>query len=149
MGTTVKGIDGKSIDGVLKAPLWIKDGLKQEAIEFAEEFGKELNNGKLTTTQIRNFFGEVVKLRGSLSQDKFPASTERSFLMLKPKLAYAVKRHGNERTSPGIMDFQNVIQPAISAVLNGNTEKEKYERFINFADFFEAIIAYHRANGGK
>jgi CRISPR-associated protein Csm2 len=142
MATTVKGING-----VLQAPLWIRDGLKQEAIEFAEEFGKELNNGKLTTTQIRNFFGEVVKLKGSLSQDKFPVSTERSFLMLKPKLAYAVKRH--EKISPGITDFQNVIQPAISAVLNGNTEKEKYERFINFADFFEAIIAYHRANGGR
>ena len=59
-------------------------------------------------------------------------------LMLKPKLAYAAKRHGG-----GVDTLKEVLTQAIDRV--GNDQK-KFNRFV---DFFEAILAYHKAYGGR
>ena len=59
-------------------------------------------------------------------------------LMLKPKLAYAAKRHGG-----GVNTLKNVLTQAIDRVGN---DSEKFNRFV---DFFEAILAYHKAYGGR
>ena len=57
--------------------------------------------------------------------------------MLKPKLAYAAARNRN------VEELKDALTQAINQV--DNHEK----RFKNFVDFFEAILAYHRAYGGE
>lgn len=142
-----------NIDGVQKAPIWIAQGLDNEAIKYSELFGKELTaptmrkedgstynnkNEALTTSQIRNIYGEVQRL-------KMKGFNETSLLLLKPRLAYSTERKGTQ----GSKDFRKVIENALDAVLRGNDDKEKQTRFENFANFFEAILAYHRSFGGK
>jgi len=134
-----------NIDGVQKAPQWISNGLTTEAILFSELFGKELSpkgsggdKASLTTSQIRNIYGEVQRL-------KMKGFNQASLLLLKPRLAYSTHRKGTE----GSKDFRKVIEKALDAVLSGKDDSEKKTRFENFANFFEAILAYHRSYGGK
>ncbi|KAF0151020.1 MAG: CRISPR-associated protein [Ignavibacteria bacterium] len=139
--------------GFNKAVFWIANGLDVEAIQFAELFGKELTaptmknkegkeyknkNEALTTSQIRNIYGEVQRL-------KMKGYNQSGLLLLKPRLAYSTERKGTQ----GSKDFRSVIEKAIDCVLDGKDEKEKQIRFENFANFFEAILAYHRSFGGK
>jgi CRISPR-associated protein Csm2 len=52
---------------------WIKNGFSDETIEFASGFGEELTKGgermKLTTSQIRNVFGEIKRIQMRVSDD--------------------------------------------------------------------------------
>lgn len=132
----------KKIDGVTKSANWVESGLNKEAIEYAEEFGRELAR-TLSTSQIRNVFGEVrrIQMKG---QD---ATFESELILLKPKLAYARARKGTTGNE-GARDIEKVLGAAIDAVFAGDP-KSKYQRFENFANFFEAILAYHRSFGGK
>jgi CRISPR-associated protein Csm2 len=141
---------GAEINGPDLVPTWIANGLDQQAIEYAEIFGKELtgkedNNSSyrksgdaLTTSQIRNVFGEVkkIQMKGFVFSD---------FLLLKPRLKYSVARKQTE----GSKDFGDVIGRAIDTVIKGRDINEQKARFDNFVAFFEAILAYHRAYGGK
>lgn len=136
---------------------WISGKITQESVDFAKEFGKYLatvdswdevqKDGKtqkvcgaiLTTSQLRRFFGEV-KRQQTIGYE------ESSFVMLTPKLAYAVGRakkdkKGNVRYCK-IEDFFMVFEDAIKKV--GNSE-DKQKAFKNFISIFEAIVAYHKA----
>lgn len=101
-------------------------------VEIAERLGQQLKNGGLTTSQIRNIYGMVkqMEMRG------FDAN---EFVLLKPKLAYAAAR-ANER---GAQELKEVLTWAIDEV---GADAAKFARFV---DFFEAILAYHRAAGGR
>ena len=148
MATTLQ-----NIDGLQQAPLWISNGLNKEAINYSELLGKELTaptmkdragretlnkSEALTTSQIRNIYGDVQRM-------KMKGFDESSLLLLKPRLAYSTERKGTQ----GSKDFRKVIEKALDAVLNGKSIDEKKSRFENFANFFEAILAYHRSFGGK
>ncbi len=117
---------------------WITKKIDESAIAFADSFGNELNRDGFTTSQIRNYFGEVKRI-----QMKGLMTSESDFLLLKPKLAYAAKR-ANKR---GAISFQKVMNEAHEAVACSTPEAEK--RFKNFCDFLEAILAYHKAHGGN
>ena len=100
-------------------------------VKEAEQHGQQLARN-LTTSQIRNIYSAVKKMqmKGELDTHKL--------LMLKPKLAYAAKRHGG-----GVDTLKDVLTQAIDLV--GNDSK-KFNRFV---DFFEAILAYHKFYGGN
>ena len=101
-------------------------------VKEAEQQGQQLARN-LTTSQIRNIYGAVKKMQmkgGELDTHKL--------LMLKPKLAYAAKRHGG-----GVDTLKDVLTQAIDLV---GKDKEKFSRFV---DFFEAILAYHKFYGGN
>lgn len=101
-------------------------------VKEAEQLGKQLARN-LTTSQIRNIYGAVKKMQmkgGELDTHKL--------LMLKPKLAYAAKRHGG-----GVETLKDVLIQAIDFVEN---DSKKFNRFV---DFFEAILAYHKDAGGR
>ncbi len=112
---------------------WITDGLTDEAIKFADKAGKVLKDEGLTTSQIRNVYGEMkrIQLKGFDEQ-------KTAFLLLRPKLAYAKAR----AKSSGMRLFEPILQQAFSAVQT----KAHYQ---NLMDFMEAILAYHKAHGGK
>lgn len=124
----------------------IKNGITPEGVKFAEEFGTYLAEGPrdrqdrtkpLTTSQLRKFFGEI-------KRQQMSGYNQTDIILLKPKLAYAVGR-AKEKDPRGILkicDFNNVIAAAIDNVANKDD-------FKNFVQLFEAIVAYHKAAGGK
>lgn len=121
----------------------IKEKVTSVSVAFAEDFGTYLGkdeygavgrNGKptkaaskLTTSQLRKFFGEV-------KRQQMVGYKDTDFILLKPKLAYAV---GRADKNSKIRDFYEVMASAIDLVSN---EKE----FQNFIKIFEAIVAYHK-----
>ena len=121
----------------------ITDKVTDATVKFAQRFGSYLgtddsftNNGrtksaqnKLTTNQLRKFFGEV-------KRQQMSGYDVTDFVLLKPKLAYAVGRA--KQKDAKIRDFYMVISDAIDKVKNE-------QQFKNFIKVFEAIVAYHKA----
>ena len=125
---------------------WISNGISESAVQFAEKFGQylcDLQDGKrlgrmaMTTSQIRNVFGEVKRIQAKGYQKE-----KSSFLLLRPKIAYAEARVLAKTGKSRITDFRSVLDKAHMAV---SDEKQ----FQNFVDFMEAILAYHKAYGGR
>ncbi|MGB3619166.1 MAG: type III-A CRISPR-associated protein Csm2 [Catalinimonas sp.] len=113
---------------------WIDQQIDRDGIDYADKLGEYLKNEGFTTSQIRNVFGEVRRI-----QMKGYAENKTAFLLLRPKVAYAAKRAGKT----GAEAFKTVLDLAHNQV----TDDEK--TFQNFCDFIEAILAYHKAYGGK
>lgn len=113
----------------------ITEEITEKTVKFAEKFGSYLGKDevdrritKLTTNQLRKFFGEV-------KRQQMKGYDKTDFVLLKPKLAYAVGRTKGESK---IKDFYEVMSIAIDEV---KSEKD----FKNFIKIFEAIVAYHKA----
>lgn len=121
----------------------IQEKVTAVTVQFAERFGnflaeKEEQAEPLTTSQLRRFFGEV-------KRQQMTGYNPTEFVMLKPKLAYAVGRarqNGKKGKYQKIEDFYTVLSDAIDKVEN-STDKPK--AFRNFITAFEAIVAYHKA----
>ncbi len=105
-----------------------------EMIKACEGFGQYLKNNRVSTSQLRNAYGSMKKLE----MTGWNKTTQRQLLLIKPRLAYAAGRHG-----AGMEDLSNVVGYGIDAV--GESE----ENFKRFCQFFEAIVAYFKAAGGK
>lgn len=123
----------------------IKVKVTETTVKFAKRFGRYLgsNEGyeddrgrwhttveKLSTSQLRKFFGEV-------KRQQMSGYNETDFVLLKPKLAYAVGRAKAKQSKIG--DFYIVLSDMIDKVAN----EEDFKRFIKA---FEAIVAYHKAS---
>ena len=121
----------------------IKGEITEKTVAFARRFGSYLGtddkepdrNGKLrtvaphlTTNQLRKFFGEV-------KRQQMQGFNKTEFILLKPKLAYAV---GRADKNSKIKDFYGVISDAMDKVSDERS-------FKNFIRVFEAIVAYHKA----
>lgn len=132
-------------------PCEITEKITNETVEFAKRFGNHLGKddtkfdekrkknvverAKLTTSQLRKFFGEI-------KRQQMSGYNETDFVLLKPKLAYAVGRAKDANAK--INDFYYVISKAIDCV-KANNKEESEKRFKNFIKIFEAIVAYHKA----
>jgi len=140
-----------------KIPNWITSGIDKDCIKFTDEFGKHLCDldqrkraGRcgLTTSQIRNFFGEVKRIQ--LLPEKQRVSP---FVLLKPKMAYAAARVLQKNFNSRIKDFKAVVDKAYDAVeIKPNEDKEHIvdkDHFQNFVDLLESILAYHKVYGGR
>jgi len=121
----------------------ITDKITREAVQLAQENGHYLGTdgevrdprtgqmrrkGKLTTNQLRRFFGEV-------KRQEMQGYNETQFILLKPKLAYAV---GRDKGASKIDEFYQLMSPLIDAV----TDQKSFK---NFIQLFEAVVAYHKA----
>ena len=115
----------------------IREGQYQTLVKVADALGKDLQQRGLSTSQIRNVFGEVRRL-----QNRYDANR---LHMLRPKLAYMAARAG-----AGGKQLRDVLTRAVEEVFaNDPDEQTQRERFQRLVDFFEAILAYHRAYGGR
>ncbi|MEW6772696.1 MAG: type III-A CRISPR-associated protein Csm2 [Bacteroidota bacterium] len=119
---------------------WITHAPDDKMITFCDKIAKYLKEKKLTTNQIRNFFSEVVRIK-----ENGILKNRTEFLMLKPKIAYAAKRAGEE----GAFVFQKIMTKAIELTYEAENDQKLQERFKNFHALFEAILAYHKVHGGK
>jgi len=123
----------------------IVDGDAETTVRVAEELGQSLAR-KLSTSQIRNIFGTVRRIEMTWPEEpegaeekKEAEQARRELLLLKPKMAYQAKRERGR----GVQTLVNVLSEAIDLV-----EGER-QRFQHFVDFFEAVLAYHKAHGGN
>lgn len=133
-------IDKAIVDGEAKV-------LVATAQEIADQMviiknGKVDKNKSVSTSQIRNIFGTIKKTELSLSQDNVDEKYA-SLLLLKPKLAYVNGRHNKDGKKSSFTVMVSCLTYAID-ILQGKPERMK-----NFFNFFEAILAYHRAKGGE
>lgn len=125
---------------------WIQnqEGLPQSAIDWAKLFATSLatddvgrdSQKKMSTSQLRKFFGELKKIQAAGF-----TNSKTSFLMLKPQIAYAVGRDFNERHNPKtkIGSFYK----AFGFLIDDQKVLQK-DHFKNFVHLLEAVVAYHK-----
>jgi CRISPR-associated protein Csm2 len=118
----------------------ITKGDAKTLVECAETIGKTLAR-QLTTSQIRAIFGEVRRIEGEWesSEPARRAKASQNLILLKPKMAYRAKKEKGR----GVEDLVSVLSPAIDYV------GDSPDNFSRFVEFFEAILAYHKAHGGN
>jgi CRISPR-associated protein Csm2 len=122
----------------------IAQGNVDELVKTAEALGSELARS-LTTSQIRTIFGEVRRIEMNWTDDaERGQAAYRSVVMLQPKLAYQAKR---ERGA-GVSTLRDALDPCINEIRKAPEAKRRLY-FGHFVDFFEAILAYHKAAGGN
>jgi CRISPR-associated protein Csm2 len=142
-----KGIQSQWENGF--KPEWIEKEINSDTIEWCEKFGKYLAGKEhgnaypksaLSTSQLRRFFGAIKRIQYS-GYKNYP-----ELLRLSPMLAYAVGKDKNDKgeNTTRIVDFYTVIRKAIKTM--NNKGKEEFNRFVQIV---EAIVAYHKAAGGK
>ncbi len=117
-------------------------------VKKAQEIGKALKQADLKSAQIRNIFGTVRQIQATwplytgvgvdeTAYQEAEWAAYRQLQLLKPKLAYQAARN---RPVQGLAD---ILTPAIDEV---GADRGRFQHFV---DFFEAILAYHVAAGGK
>ena len=118
----------------------------RELVGWANDIGKSLKNQGLATNQIRSLYGEVLQIQAMWSMGSNQRELAlRRLVLLKPKMAYRARRERGK----AVQDLVSVLEPALDLVI---TEKDLGQQdlyFQNFVDFFEAILAYHKAYGGN
>ncbi len=110
-------------------------------VKWADSIGKYLASKEvgLTTSQIRSLFGEVRQIEAEWSIESRRAHAKRRLVLLKPKMAYRARKEKGKAVS----DLVDVLRPALDLV---NGKDDNFQRFV---EFFEAILAYHKAYGGS
>ena len=113
---------------------WITKEATPSLVEYAEEAGKFMAKNGLTNSKIRSIYGEIKRIQmGEFEKEKS------SFFLLKPKVAYAL---GRDEKNEGLKLFKLIFDKA-----SENVDSQK--SYQNFSNFIEAILAYHKAYGGK
>ncbi len=118
----------------------IAEGDPETLVQWAEDIGRAIAR-QVTTSQIRNIFGTARQIQLRWPND--PEGAYRDAVLLRPKLSYFAKREGR-----AMEDLRKVLTPALEMVSQG-PEAERQVRFNRFMDFFEAIVAFHKAYGGN
>jgi CRISPR-associated protein Csm2 len=114
----------------------------QELVEYAQQVADVLVKNNLTRAQIRNIFTEVRQIEALWGTSQRKEEALRRLSMLKPKLAYQTARTNS------LEKLKQVLSEAIDEVVKSPADK-KDATFQRFMDLFEAILAYHRALGGR
>ena len=114
--------------------LWITTGASPQLVSYAEQAGEFMAKHGLTNSKIRSIYGEVKRIQmGDFEKEKA------SFYLLKPKVAYAL---GRDEKNEGLKLFKLIFDLASQDVNDQKT-------YMNFCNFIEAILAYHKAFGGR
>lgn len=133
---------------------WITEGMDEDGVKFANDFGlylcdkrtpddKFVGRAAMTTSQIRNVFGEVKRIQAKAQGAANFQVYKSDFYLLRPKMAYAEARVLAKTQDSRIKDFRKIMEFAHKEV------KDSKENFQRFVDFFEAILAYHKFYGGR
>ena len=113
---------------------WITNEATKELVSYAEEAGKYMANNGLTNSKIRSIYGEIKRIQMGVFEKEKAA-----FFLLKPKVAYAL---GRDDKNEGLKLFKMIFDKCSNDVCNQKS-------YLNFCNFIEAILAYHKAYGGK
>lgn len=115
-------------------------------VRKADELGKALKEMGLATSQIRALFGEVRQIEAQWDiQGADRQKLVRRLILLKPKMAYRARRERGR----AVQELVSVLDPAVDLVIRETDSGKQNECFHHFVEFFEAILAYHKAYGGN
>lgn len=113
-------------------------------VKEADELGEKFKNQGISTSQIRAIFGEVRKIESIWQIDaENRQKALRRFILLKPKMAYRGEKENK------VKPLMEVLRPAVDLVIAETDLAKQDANFRRFVEFFEAILAYHKAYGGK
>lgn len=126
---------------VSQAQQIIADGNVDVLISSAKSLGESISR-QLTTSQIRNIFGEVRRIE--MNWNSAPSSSYRQVILLQPKLAYQAARERGK----GVEVLSSALMPCLEQIQTAPKDQRQLY-FSRFVDFFEAILAYHKAAGGN
>lgn len=101
----------------------------EKFIDLSERFGTYCAKNGISTSQIRGIFQKVKRLPDDFENSK------KELNLLRPKLAYQKGRFSK------LGPLTEVLDDLIKKVKDDSTLR-------GFKNFFEAIIAYHKAAGG-
>lgn len=132
----------------------IREALDQEGeklVELAEKVAEKLVGGEVTKTQLRKVFGEVRKIHFRFiseykaeeqhSNEQILKETRNRLAMLKPRLVYAAAKSDNK-----LKELSDVVINCVTII--NNCDDQNFKRyFLAFVNFFEAVLAFHRARG--
>ncbi len=126
---------------------WITEKADKALVEFAEKAGEYMAKNKLTNSKIRSIYGEIKRI-----QMKTFNKDDASFYLLKPKVAYALGRE--QKDVKGLQLFKSIFDKSFDDVIKSISGESSDDvmnemRYLNFCNLIEAILAYHKANGGK
>lgn len=131
----------QTIQTIIKDP----DGA-QTLVQYADQVGKQLKDGGLTTNQIRALFGEVRQIQAQWEMGaQQQALARRRLTLLKPKLAYRARKERGR----AVQMLVDELDPALDVVIAEQDADKQSLYFQHFVEFFEAILAYHKAYGGN
>ena len=116
----------------------IDDGNPDEIVRAAQAISTRIKEVK--SSQIRGIFATVRQIQLGWNE-RTAVQSYRSAVLLKPRIAYTAAR--NE-----YFGLDDVLIKALDRV-SVTDAGERQKRYNNFVDFFEAIVAYHKANGGR
>lgn len=116
------------------------------ANQWAKALGKSLASAGLTMAQVNTIISRLRQIESAWPIDD-PASllalsSERELKLLSGKIAHDAARAACHQNYI-LWELADVLIPAIGYV---EGERENFQRFVNF---FEAILGYHEAAGGR
>jgi len=106
-------------------------------LQESEKLGKELAQNDLSNSQIRNIYSIVKRISSS---GQFTDSEKHELKLLIPKIQYAVARE--QRSPKAWKRLGEMLTHCIQQVNNP-------DKFNHFAEFFEAIVAFHYSEREK
>jgi CRISPR-associated protein Csm2 len=113
-------------------------------VKVADSLAKDLKASGLTTAQIRALFGEVRQIEAEWEMDNKRSEAYRRLILLKPKMAYRARRERGQ----AVKMLVEVLDKALDQVTQSDVAARD-GNFRRFVEFFEAILAYHKAYGGN
>ena len=82
-------------------PSWISEKVDRDMIVFTEKAGQMMKSKNLSTSQIRNVYGEIKRIQVAGYEKE-----KTSFYLLKPKMAYAL---GRDDKNLGLKLFKKIF----------------------------------------
>lgn len=115
----------------------LHDGINNTRV--LEDLAKELHECKVSTTQLRKFFGAIRKIEANLENKII------DIVMLEPQLAYAIGKASSKEQKQGLSKLYNSVKDLIQemAANRQTNPKQVTEMFGRFTSIFECIVAYH------
>jgi CRISPR type III-A-associated protein Csm2 len=110
-------------------------------IRTAEDYARTWSDrppwvkNKFSTFQIRPIYSKVARLK----KGEFTKDSSDELKLLKPLVAFIARRYHDD----DLYEFARIVRFSIDQV------GEDAKRFINFCKFFDSLLLYFRANGGK
>jgi len=136
---------GRIPDQYLRTIITDQNGA-QALVQWADQLGRDLKEMGLTTSQIRALFGEVRQIQGQWGMGgENRQRAARRLILLKPKMAYRARRERGR----AVQELVDVLRPALDLVVAEKDAATQDLDFKRFVEFFEAILAYHKAYGGN
>lgn len=117
---------------------WITNSIEEDCMQLCEELATDMVAANVSSSFLRNFFGELRRIEAGGFE-----SHRADFVLLRPKLAYTSARamDRNDKTN-AIKAFQELYKLSAANVKDSHG-------FKNLVSIMEAIIAFHKANGGS